>query len=235
MVCTYHDYTDLGDVMIAKLWLFMLIFCADSWAHGVEGDQLASRVLSEADRLLEMANISYVYGGHKISDERQCEACNECLAEQKPGPKQRVRACPACKNCSLDCSHFVNLVYRRAGISMGYLTTHVMIDSSPRDLFRLYGLLDFAQDVDAIKPADLLVYRGHVVMVERVVSPGMVDIVHATGGRDLRGPGMGIQRERRVLAQRFRGPLLRILRPKSLAGTFNRPRPSVKTSKKSPL
>jgi len=220
---------------MGKVLLLLLVFCASQRGLAANQIPLRERVLTEADQLLEMAKISYVYGGHEVAGDQRCDACNRCLAEQKPGPKQRALACPDCRRCSLDCSHFVNLVYRRAGIVMGYLSTHVMIERSARDLLRLYGLLDFAQDVSALQPADLLVYRGHVAMVERVFANGLVDVVHATGGRDLRGPGMGIQRERKVMAVSFRGPLLRILRPKALAGNLRLPRPSIQTSRKSTL
>ncbi|MND02254.1 hypothetical protein D3C83_215650 [compost metagenome] len=41
--------------------------------------------------------------------------------------------------------------------------------------------------------------------------------MHATGGKDIRRPGEGIQRERFINLATFRGPLRRILRHAGLA------------------
>jgi len=87
-----------------------------------------------------------------------------------------------------------------------------MLELSPSKLVKQYGLKPVELYLDDLLAGDLLVYRGHVVIVERVHESGVVDIIHATGGKDLKIPGQGIQRERFVRVANFRGPLLRILR-----------------------
>jgi hypothetical protein len=87
-----------------------------------------------------------------------------------------------------------------------------LLELSPDKLVQQYGLKPVEIYLDDILAGDLLVYRGHVVIVERVHERGVADIIHATGGKDLKVPGQGIQRERFVRVANFRGPLLRILR-----------------------
>jgi hypothetical protein len=69
----------------------------------------------------------------------------------------------------------------------------------------------------------MLVYDGHVVILERI-HPALKkgdgirgDVIHATGGRDIKLPGQGIQRERFVEIAHLRGSLRRILRHEALA------------------
>ena len=178
-------------------------------------------LIDSASELLETANISYAMGGAKLGDDQACNSCNECLAKVEPKPKQRFSKCPSCVQCSLDCSHFTQLVYTRAGFPYPYLPTASMLDLTSEALARKYQLLDPGLDSSGIQIGDLLVYKGHVVMVEKVTSPGRGDIVHATGGRDIKAPGQGIQRERFISFSSFRGPLLRILRHKALVAPLN--------------
>jgi hypothetical protein len=58
----------------------------------------------------------------------------------------------------------------------------------------------------------MLVYHGHVVIVEAVHDRDSADIIHATGGKDIKEPGQGIQRERFVRMSSFRGELLKVIR-----------------------
>ncbi len=172
------------------------------------------QVIQEAQKILERGDVSYIYGGHRDGSQSECGLCNICLLKEKPTSKERIKKCPECLKCGMDCSHFTAAVFRRAGLPSRYLTTETMINLHPSELFTKFHLKVI--DSWQLKPGDLLVYRGHVVMVERVSDPRRVDIVHATGGKDLRGPGMGIQRERGVYFRDFRGPMLRVLRHKDL-------------------
>jgi len=83
-------------------------------------------------------------------------------------------------------------------------------------LERRYGLLPVGQSSRDSMPGDLLVYQGHVVILEELHDKGTGDVIHATGGKDLKGPGQGIQRQRFVQLDHFRGPLLRVLRHKRI-------------------
>jgi hypothetical protein len=115
------------------------------------------------------------------------------------------------------------LVVREAGRPYPYLDTALMLGLSAAKLKSNYGLIDLDLDLERAAPGDLLVYDGHVVLLEKRHAPvkGQAtyrgDIVHATGGKDIRAPGEGIQRERFIDLAHFRGPLRRILRHQSLA------------------
>jgi len=187
----------------------ILLLCLTSHALAVTTPESVLRV---ADQLLELGAVSYVYGGNRIGDIKDCEACSQCLDSKKVPPSARFRSCPTCKACSLDCSHFIQLVYHVAGIKTPYLTTAEMENWSGFDLKRKAGLDVVDWSADSLQAGDLLVYRGHVVLVEKVHPTGRIDLVHATGGRDVKGGGQGIQRERWVDAASFRGPLQRVLR-----------------------
>lgn len=176
-----------------------------------------SPVLGAARTLLESSQISYVYGGSNLGDSQSCDACNRCLESASPRPAQRLALCPSCQSCSLDCSHFVQVVFSQGGVGISYLTTDQMLSLSEDALLRNHGFYDVRISKNTVyEPGDLLVYRGHVTLVERAEGP-TGDIIHATGGRDIRLPGQGIQRERFVRFENFRGPLLRILRHKSFS------------------
>ena len=198
--------------------MFLLIVLSFAGERGRAESGLRSRLLDVADLLLEEAQVSYVYGGSKLGDGQACERCNSCLATKSPEPKSRIKQCPACRDCSLDCSHFTELVFARAGAPYPYLATEGMRELSSATLRRRYNLLDLGRDVYAAGPGDLLVYDGHVVLLERIHArqdrDGVLrgDIIHATGGRDIKLPGQGIQRERYVEIAHMRGPVRRILR-----------------------
>ncbi len=183
----------------------------------------ADGVLAVASRLLDEAEISYVYGGYQVGDGEACKTCNACLTANKPSPAKRLKTCPACNSCSLDCSHFTELVFREAGLGYPYLDTAGMLGLSAEKLKSSYGLVDLDVDLARAAPGDLLVYDGHVVLLEkrheRVKGQATYrgDVVHATGGRDIKTPGEGIQRERFIDLANFRGPLRRILRVRTLA------------------
>ncbi len=174
-------------------------------------------VLAQAQYLLEHWDLSYVYGGGKLGDPRVCDRCNDCLAKERPEKSQRISRCPVCQECSLDCSHFTFEVFRKAGLEATYLTTAMMRELAPDALRRSYHLVDIGARSQRALPGDLLVYPGHVVLLERRLADGRGDVIHVTSGRDLQGPGMGLQRERHVDIDSFRGPLQRILRHDALA------------------
>ncbi len=182
------------------------------------GPEPSARVISVASRLLDEAQISYVYGGYQVGDGDSCKQCNACLTDRQPAPSKRLIRCPVCNSCSLDCSHFTELVYREAGLPYPYLETAAMASLSAETLKKNYQLQDLGTDIARSAPGDLLVYDGHVVLLERRHDPvpGQPrfrgDVVHATGGKDIRRPGEGIQRERFIDLAHFRGPVRRILR-----------------------
>lgn len=194
-----------------------IFFLLIAWTVGLaqaHGAVLPKRqlVLDQARGLLDSQSISYVMGGNKLGDIRECEACNQCLGAKKPSKDRRLAACPTCGSCSLDCSHFTYEVFKLSGLAATYLTTALMNELGADALLKNYALVDVGNRSQRALPGDLLVYDGHVVMLEKKHMNGLGDVIHVTSGKDLRGPGLGIQRERQVVIDRFRGPLLRVLR-----------------------
>jgi hypothetical protein len=202
-------------VVAGLFWLILGMLPA-----GAGYGKTAEKLLATAAELLELAQISYVYGGSSMGDGDTCNQCNACLEAEKPAAKKRLVACPVCSGCSLDCSHFTELVYRLSGVPYPYLDTKLMIGLSAERLRKNYSLIDLGDRPEFARPGDLLVYDGHVVMLEKLAgtSKNIVrgDIVHATGGRDIKLPGQGIQRERFVEIGHYRGMLRRILRHAAL-------------------
>ncbi len=184
--------------------------------------EVRERIRDVAGEILDQALVSYVYGGYQIGDSDDCKLCNECLAQKEPSPKARLKVCGMCSRCSLDCSHFAALVFTTAGLPYPYLDTKTMLALSGSELRKRYGLVDLDLRLQDAQAGDFLVYDGHMVILEKrhaevegqAVFRG--DVVHATGGRVVRGPGEGIQRERFVSLEGFRGPLRRILRHEKL-------------------
>lgn len=174
------------------------------------------KVVKTAEQWLENYVISYAWGGSQLGESQTCEQCNQCIAQHQPAPKQQLKTCPVCKSCSLDCSHFISLVYRDVGLRAPYLTTNMMRTLDPKDLESRHSWHALGRRPERALPGDLLVYDGHVVMVVAVQTPGRGDIIHVTSGRDVRGPGQGIQRERGVFFEGFRGPVVRVLRHQAL-------------------
>lgn len=194
-------------------------------ASAIKISPKAMQALHLASELLERGNISYTYGGHSIGDADFCEACISCIDAKRPKPKKRISSCPSCKKCSIDCSNFIHYVFNRSGLSMPYLTTHSMDSFTDSKLFRTFNLMSVRGGPEKVFPADLLVYRGHVVLVERVHGNGRGDVIHSTSGREVKGGGNGIQRARNVVFATFRGPILKVLRHVHSSGNG---RPSMK-------
>ncbi len=210
-----------------RLAIMLAALSAPAWAETTEAIKSRQKeVLTNANAILERGDISYTLGGNQLGNNTQCNACNKCLEKNHPQPSERLSQCPACQTCSMDCSHFITKVFQDSGLTTAYLTTALMRDLPPLKLKDNYNYIDMGRDLTRAQPGDLLVYNGHVVMLEKLRNTAKGDIIHATSGRDLSGPGLGIQRERFVDLRHFRGVLERILRHTALAANSF---PSVKT------
>ena len=200
--------------------MFLLIYLSPGFALGGELSSLQAKIRTAGDDMLETLEVSYVYGGAKVGDTKTCDQCNSCLEDRRPAPKQRFLECPTCGSCSLDCSHFTQMVFTKAGLAFPYITTGQMLDLAPDALAKKYHLRQVGTTVGHIIPGDMLVYRGHVVIVEAVHDRDSADIIHATGGKDIKEPGQGIQRERFVRMSSFRGELQKVIRHARLDSLF---------------
>ena len=189
----------------------LLLACFVSPQALSNSSSLTTRIIEASDSLLERGDISYAWGGGKVKGSKECDLCQSCLRKSSPKPKKQLIACPSCQDCSLDCSHFIQQVFGLAGIDIPYLTTNAMLNTRHRILRERYGFLRLSGKAK-LQPSDLIVYEGHVVLLERLHKGGRGDIIHATSGRELRGPGQGIQRARFVPLENFKGPILAVLR-----------------------
>lgn len=190
-------------------------------------------ILNSAKYLFRNLSISYTYGGkgpleltnsgtcsinkpkcslsNRINIINLCQECNLCLYKHRPKASFRIQKCPVCLKCSIDCSHFVHLVFKMAGFYLPYLSTKEMLNYSAKRLFNNYKLLVIKNSPAIV--GDLLVYLGHVVILTKVRSKGVGDIINATSGKDIKSPGQSIQREYFVHYNNFHGhELRRVLR-----------------------
>jgi hypothetical protein len=214
----------LRAILVATFVVMAPLWSVQSLGAAPRSEELIKELQKNAKEFLEKLDVSYAMGGNRVGNEAECENCNQCLMDKSPKPKERMAVCPSCQQCSLDCSHFTHLLMNTSGIKIPYLTTDTMNQSSKLDLLRKYGLIDVGTVVEETRPGDLLVYRGHVVMLLEKTSSSVGTVIHATGGKDIKLPGQGIQLERQAQLLSFRGPLLRILRAKSLTALPQIPR-----------
>ena len=193
----------------------ILVFCTGTLRADPQVDfPQRKKVIATALDLLRNWPVSYVFGGNRLGSPQECERCNQCLASAKPAPKQRLQDCPACQHCSLDCSHFISLVFNRTGLRAPYLTTTMMRDLAPDVIQSRFGWRYIGREARRVQPGDIIVYAGHVVMVTSVSarSSGVGDVIHATSGREVKGAGHGIQLQSNVKFEGFRGTIQRIFR-----------------------
>lgn len=176
---------------------------------------LQRKVLSTAEFVLQKLGVSYQYGGNSVRSMQDCYDCLECTNRQK---KPLVsRECTTCKYCSLDCSHFVQFIYQKSGLNFPYITSKGMLETSSLKLQKNYHLIHMGRFISQAQEADLLVFSGHVVLLESLNSNGKATIIHATRGQDIKGAGLGIQRVRNIHLNRYFGkPVRRVLRHEQL-------------------
>ncbi len=141
-------------------------------------EDLRSELLSTAERFGERSYIPYVWGGKKIGDTETCLACRKCLASNKANSgKTRSKTCAPCKQCGVDCSHFVNLVFREAGLPYPYLSTQKMKRLS-RSGLRSYRLIDLGRNLSYAQAGDLLLHDRHIMLLLSDPEEGYGDYVH---------------------------------------------------------
>ncbi len=172
--------------------------------------------------------VPYVWGGNKIGSPEDCDECAQCITKyKKRGPSKRHLNCTACQRCGLDCSHFVQKVFKDAGMSFPYASTRSFLKVSSRIPDMIPGLRFISSNLKDAQPGDLLVQRKHIVILINKKSDNVGDIVHMS--RTVRNGRIGgIELKRDANLTRFFGGVKRIFRheklinPAPLISSFNR-------------
>jgi cell wall-associated NlpC family hydrolase len=181
----------------------------------------------ELDQLLNTAlthiayeTVPYVWGGNKIGSPKDCEECSQCIIKyKKRGPSKRHLKCPACQQCGMDCSHFVQKVFKDAGLAFPYASTRSLLKVPSKKPDVIPGLRFISSNLKDAQPGDLLVQKKHVVILINKKSDTVGDIVHMS--RTVRSSGRigGIALKRDANLTRFFGGVKRIFRHEKLINT----------------
>jgi len=172
---------------------------------------LRDSLLQVADKYAGETYIPYVWGGDAVGSKAACAQCRACigLRHHLKGAKQPA-SCQACKQCGMDCSHFVQRVFREAGLGFPYLPTFTLKHLSPSKL-RQSNLVDVGRDLQLAKPGDLLLHRNHIVLLLEKSSARIGDVIHVSR-RIKHGKVGGVEVVRNADLEQYRGKVLRILR-----------------------
>ncbi len=216
--------------------LYALNLAVPSVLSGVTGamidrftEPLRDRLLAVAAKFGEQTYVPYVWGGNAMGDPKSCSECRACMASKKRvRVERRARGCAACRQCGMDCSHFVTRVYNDAGIKMPYASTNTLNHMSKQDLRDRFGLVDIGRQLSTAKPGDLLLHDRHITLLLKLRSDSYGDVLHASrSNKKGRIGGVEVAVDKNLL--RFRGRLRKILRPLELdredrdLGPFVRP------------
>jgi hypothetical protein len=186
------------------------------------GASSAAQSVFFQDKLIALAkyyaglvHVPYIWGGGRIGSVTQCEDCRLCVQKNSIPLTDRLDRCTACRQCGMDCSHFVYKMYQDAGLDYNYASSRELSRQTPSGLLKHYNMVDIGNDLTLAQPGDLLVYKKHIMMLLRVISPRRGDFIHVTrfGRGDSHKLG-GIRFEKDRDLERFRGSLVRILRHK---------------------
>lgn len=178
------------------------------------------------ERLLDIANnfsvktsIPYVFGGGQLGSPKRCSECSDCIRRKRlpaNSSMDRFNQCSACRECGLDCSNFISHLLRGAGLKSKFATTATLTRENERTLWEKYSFVDVGDDLLDAKPGDLILKKGHVVMLLEInPALGTADFIHASRGskRTLVG---GIELRRGVDVRKIQRETLRILRHRDL-------------------
>src|SRR5262249_14938310 len=97
------------------------------------------RLLNVAESLCRRNDIPYALCGSAMADRATCQECRACVSVKHLRVDRRARSCQACRQCGVDCSHFVNRVFKEAGLPFPYLATAKMKRLPAEKLRAKYG------------------------------------------------------------------------------------------------
>ena len=200
---------------------------APNAAQSTESPAVLQRrhLLNVAESYGRRTDIPYVWGGNSIGDPETCQECRACVeGKHRLRVERRSRACEACRQCGVDCSHFVNQIFKKAGMPFPYLATAKMKRLPAEKLRAKYGLIDIGHDLSKARPGDLLVTPRHVILLLAKGEGSTGDFVHVSRSiKHGRIGGVELVRDKDLL--RYRGRLVRILRYRSLDEAAPAPAP----------
>jgi len=185
------------------------------------GDDVPAQTLARVlEKYGELTHVPYVWGGSAIGNPSECQACKDCIAKKGRSIRveRRLKSCPACTKCGMDCSHFVHRIYKDAGLGFPYASTRELQRTSHAKLRERFGLVDVGRDLRRAQPGDLLLHPKHVVILLRVRGERTGDILHVSRSIEKSGRIGGVEILRNIDLLRFRGKLLKILRHERLDG-----------------
>lgn len=177
------------------------------------------RLLEAAHRLAIRTSVPYVFGGSQLGHPKVCSQCSDCIRKHRlpaNSTMDRFNHCDACRECGLDCSNFVKHLLSEAGLKIKFATTETLNRESVRSLEKTYGLVNIGSDLRDAKPGDLVLKKGHViVLIDIQHQLGTLDFIHASRGSK-RTPVGGIELRRGYNLRKVQRETIRILRHREL-------------------
>ena len=178
------------------------------------------RLLAAAERLSRETSVPYVYGGSRIGSLKQCQACTDCarrLHLPADASLGRYNKCAECRRCGIDCSNFVNTLFAEAGLKFRFADTRTLNATGHDFLREQFGFINIGHNLEDAQAGDLVVERGHVMMVIAVDPKlGTIDYIHSSRGSRGRKPIGGIELRRGKPLNEVQKRTLRILRHREL-------------------
>jgi hypothetical protein len=178
------------------------------------------RLMEAAERLAKETSVPYVYGGNRIGNAKQCQACSDCARRrQRPADAtlSRYNKCAACRRCGIDCSNFVNALFAEAGLKFRFADTRTLNSTGHDFLREQFGFINIGNNLDEARTGDLIVEKGHVMMVISVDAKSRtIDYIHSSRGSRGRKPIGGIELRRGKPLDEVQKRTLRILRHREL-------------------
>lgn len=183
------------------------------------------RLMDAADSFSQRVNVPYVFGGRSLDagdrrKDRSCQECSACIHNSNlpaNSTMSRYNKCEACRRCGIDCSGFTSRVFNEAGMKYGFADTKSLNTAGDGFLQRQYGFNDIGRDLTRVRRGDLILEKGHILLVIEVNLPlGTIDFIHASRASKRNKLG-GIEIRRQESIDQLQHRVKRILRHLELA------------------
>jgi cell wall-associated NlpC family hydrolase len=165
--------------------------------RGLGGQTVAQRaIVNAALKLAYFGRVPYLFGGKAVGGIEACDACRNCQEKSQQIDGGATKTCHACLQCGLDCSHFVERVFTDAKLKFRYADTVALFEMDSDQRSGDLALLELDTGLVNLEPGDLLLERGHMVLVIGVDHHAKsFDFVHATAQGRLKAGGIEIVRQ----------------------------------------